>query len=238
MLRSFPGKYPTLTPVGWAPRLPCERSLPSVKCGVICPVHENGETVARGIFGEVLVRDGGVFFEPLLGRELFECCGEPGVDLAPGLLEFPCGDGIGARAIGTRDVDVVQFGVQALAEAEHGKHAIVHSREMADEVEQTILPRSDLFLKLFIAEWRDGVAKAADDELPGMKSGARQHFFRCHFDLCFPTNGTIAFVRCSSKDAGCEISRDRGLLGDADLRGGGGALHGGQGSAHADAGGE
>jgi hypothetical protein len=61
---------------------------------------------------------------------------------------------------------------------------------MANEVEQTIFPRSDLFLKLFVTEWRDGGVQSADDELPGMKSGVGQHFFRCHFDLCFPTNGT------------------------------------------------
>ncbi len=37
---------------------------------------------------------------------------------------------------------------------------------MADEVEQAIFSRSDLFLKLFVAEWRDGVVETADDELP------------------------------------------------------------------------
>jgi hypothetical protein len=63
---------------------------------------------------------------------------------------------------------------------------------MANEVEQTILPRSNLFLKLFVAEWGDGGIQAADDELPGMQRGAGQHFFRGHFDLCFPANGTIA----------------------------------------------
>ena len=131
-----------------------------------------------------------MFFEPLLRRELFKCCGEPGVDLAPSLLEAGGGDGIGQGAIWIGDIDLIELRVQALAESEHGKHAIVDRGEMADEVKQTIFPRSNLFLKLFVAEWRDGVVQTADDELPGMKRGVGQHFFRCHFDLCFPANGT------------------------------------------------
>jgi hypothetical protein len=189
MLRSLPAKYPSLPPVG----LLCERGLPGVKCGVIRPAHENGEAVARGIFGEVFVGDGGVFFEPLLGRELFECCGEPGVDLAPGLLETGGGDRIGEGAIWIGDIDLIELRVQALAESEHGKHAIVDRGEMANQVEQTIFPRSNLFLKLLVAEWRDGVIQTADDELPRMKRGVGQHIFCCHFDLCFPANGTLLF---------------------------------------------
>ncbi len=95
-----------------------ERGLPGVKCGVIGAAHEDGEAIARGVLGEVFVGDGGMFLEPLLRRELFECCGELGVDLAPGLLEIRGGDGIGMRAIGIGDVDVVELGMQALAEAE------------------------------------------------------------------------------------------------------------------------
>jgi hypothetical protein len=53
---------------------------------------------------------------------------------------------------------------------------------MANEVEQAIFPRSDLFLKLFVAEWRYGVVETADDKLPRIEGGIRQHCFGSHFE--------------------------------------------------------
>jgi len=65
----------------------CENGLPGVKGRVICAAHHDGKTVARGIFGEVFIGDGGVLFEPVFRSEFFEGVRKLSIDLRPCLLE-------------------------------------------------------------------------------------------------------------------------------------------------------
>ena len=143
-----------------------EGCLAGVEGGVVGPAEEYGEPVACGVLGEILVGDGGVLLQPLLGRELFEGGSELAVDLTPRLLESGGSDRIGQRAIGIGNVNLVQFPVEAVAEAEEGKETVVYGSEMADQVEQPVLPRGDLALELLIGERGYYCVQTADDELP------------------------------------------------------------------------
>jgi hypothetical protein len=120
--------------------------LSGVEGGVIRAAEENSETIPRGILGEIFVRDSGVLFEPLLGCELFEGGSEFAVDLCPCLLESGRRNGIGERSVRIAYVDLIQLGMQTLAEAEEREHSVVYGGEMADEVEQAVSSRSHLFL--------------------------------------------------------------------------------------------
>ena len=129
-------------------------------------IHEHGETIARGVFGEILVGDSRVLLEPLLGRELFEGCGELVVDFLPGAFEIGAGDGIGMRAVGIGDVNLIKLGMQALAEAKERKETVVDSGEMAEQVEEAILSGSDGLLEFLVVERGDDTIKSSDGELP------------------------------------------------------------------------
>src|SRR6476646_2716964 len=95
-----------------------EGGLAGVKGDVVGAADEDSETIARGVFGKVFVGDGSVFLEPLRGSEFFESSGELAVHVAAGLLEGSGGDGIGEGAIWTRDVNLIEFRVETVAEAE------------------------------------------------------------------------------------------------------------------------
>jgi hypothetical protein len=57
---------------------------------MIGAVHHDGKPVARGIFGEIIVGDRPMLFEPVLQGELRKGSSEFLIDLVPGTPKFGC----------------------------------------------------------------------------------------------------------------------------------------------------
>jgi hypothetical protein len=53
--------------------------------------------------------------------------------------------------------------------------------QVPKEVSYAIPTCSDLSLQLFVAERRDGLAEAIDNELPRIERGARKYFLGRHY---------------------------------------------------------
>ncbi len=112
-----------------------------------------------------------MFLQPFFRGEPFEGGGELVVDLCPRLLEISGREGIGMSPVRIGDVDIVEFGMKAFAQAEQREHAIVHGSQVADKIEQAIAAGGDPLLKLLLGEWRYAFAEATDDKLPGIECG-------------------------------------------------------------------
>jgi hypothetical protein len=144
----------------------CQDDLAGVEGEVVGAAEDDGEAIAGGVLGEVFVRDRAVFAEPVLRGEAFEGGGELAVDLGPGAAEIGCGDGISEGAVGIADENLVELGVQAVANEEHGEQAIVNGGEVAEEVEDAILAGSDAILELIVLERGESLIELAEDLLP------------------------------------------------------------------------
>lgn len=165
---------------GWGGLLFCQDDLAGVEGEVVGAAEHDGEAIAGGILGEVLVGDGGVFAEPVLRREALQGGGELAVDLAPGLAQIGGRDGITQGFVGVGDEGFVEFGMQALADEEHGKQAVVDRGEVAEEVEDAIFAGSDVALELFVGEGGEAFVELAEDLVPRLERGVREEFFVGH----------------------------------------------------------
>ena len=157
-----------------------EDGLAHVVGEVTGAAEEDGEAVAGGVFGEVFFGDGGVAFEPLGGGEGVEGGKEFFVDRDPGEVEVGGGQA-GGCAVGGFEIDVVEFGVETLADAEQGEHGVVDGDEVAPDVDEAVLAGGDGGVELVRGEAGDEFGGAIEVYFEGFDGGGgKAGFLRRH----------------------------------------------------------
>ena len=67
-------------------------------------------------------------------------------------MENGCRKWIRDYSVRIRDIWLIQLRVKSIRETEQGKHAIMHRSHVAEKIKNVVLPWSDRFLKLLIAQ--------------------------------------------------------------------------------------
>ena len=117
-------------------------------------------------------------FQPRLSGQRLDGTGQRVVDLRPRLAKLGGRDPIGRRPVRIRKEILIQLDVKSHAKAQERQHAVVHGREMAQQIEDPILTGGDLLLQLLVAEGVEHLVEPVEVDLPLADGGAGEEVDR------------------------------------------------------------
>src|SRR3954462_10161203 len=93
-----------------------------------------------------------------------------------------------------------------LTDAQQRQHAIVHSGEVAKQIDEPVATRRDADLELLVGELREGCFDAIDVELPRAEGAVDEELFCCH------GSGTLGEYATKASVARIEVARRSGNI--------------------------
>src|ERR1700687_1789486 len=103
--------------------------------------EEDGEAIARSIFGEIFIRYGSVPLDPVGPRHLFKPLPQFSIDDVPCPANLFVRRNVGPRLVGIRDEGDIKLGMKSLSQSQQWQHRVVYGCEMSPQVKQSVSAR-------------------------------------------------------------------------------------------------
>src|SRR5712664_4817059 len=103
--------------------------------------QQDGEAIARSVFGEVFFRYGSVPLEPVGPRHSFNALPQITVDGVPCLANLFVRRSGRRRLIGIGDEGGIKLGMEPFSQSQQRQHRVVYGCEMSPQVEQPVSAR-------------------------------------------------------------------------------------------------
>src|SRR6266851_5913644 len=128
---------------------PRQCRLPQVISEVCGSSEQNRESIPMRLPLEILFRHRSMPPRPIRGRELQKIVPQFLVDFLPCSLERLSRDRQLNGLVRVRKKHDVEFGMKSFSNPEQRQETVVHGGEVSPQINQAVLSRSNLFLKLF-----------------------------------------------------------------------------------------
>ena len=103
--------------------------------------QQDGEAIARSIFGEIFFRYGRVPLKPVGPRHFLKPLPQFSIDDVPCPANLFVRRNVGLRLVGIRDEGEIKLGIKSFSQPQQRQHRVVDGCQMAPQVKQPVSAR-------------------------------------------------------------------------------------------------
>src|SRR6267143_4826218 len=142
--------------------------------------QQDGEAIARSVFGEIFFRYGTVPLEPVGPRHFFKPVPQFSIDGVPCLANLFVRRNGGLRLVGIGDEGNIKLGMKPISQPQQRQHRVVYGCEMSPQVKQPVPARGYFPQDLLGREASKKLVRPLDLRLPHLQRESHIRSFVCH----------------------------------------------------------
>src|SRR6267143_5965514 len=167
--------------------LQSEHRLAEVIGQMVRAAQQDGEAIARSVFGEIFLRYRTVPLEPVGRRHSFNALLQITVNGVPCLANLFVRRSGRLRLVGIGDEGGIKLGMEPFSQSQQRQHRVVYGCEMSPQVKQSVSARRYFPLDLLGREASKKLVRPLDLRRPYLQPDSHIRAFVCHVHIsCQP----------------------------------------------------
>src|SRR6266436_1265220 len=167
----------------YARSLESEHHLAEVIGQMVGAAQQDGEAIARSIFGEIFFRYGRVPLEPVGPRQFLKPLPQFTVYGFPCLANLFVRRNGGLGLVGIRDEGDIELGMKPISQPQQRQHRVMYRREMSPQVKQPVSAGRYFPEDLLGRESSEKLVRPVELCLPPLQRESHIRAFVCHISV-------------------------------------------------------